>query len=57
MPKRNRKFKNPFHKPKKVKIDTTIVNPSDEDEVEIEETIFVKSEDEANVNPPLESPT
>ena len=39
-----------------MKIDTTVVIPSDEDEVEIEEVIRIKSsedEDEGTVNPPL----
>ena len=42
MPKRNRKFKNPFHKPKRVKIDTTVVIPSDQDETEIDEVIRIE---------------
>ena len=39
---RNHKFKNPFHKPKRVKIDTTVVIPSDQDETEIDEVIRIE---------------
>ena len=53
MPKRH-KFKNPFYK--KVKLKETIVIPSDEDEVKIEEIIILESDDEGNVNPQPTSP-
>ena len=52
MPKRNRKFKNPFHKPKRVKIDTTVVIPSDQDETEIDEVIRIESSEEKDVDEP-----
>ena len=52
MPKRNRKFKNPFHEPKRVKIDTTVVIPSDQDETEIDEVIRIESSEEEDANEP-----
>ena len=52
MPKRNLKFKNPFHEPKRVKIDTTVVIPSDQDETEIDEVIRIESSEEKDVDEP-----
>ena len=54
MPKRNKKFKNPFYKPKRIKFDTTVVIPSDQDETEIEEVIQIESsEEEEGANEPI----
>ena len=52
MPNRNCKLKNPFHKPKRVKIDTTVVIPSDQDETEIDEVIRIESSEEEDANEP-----
>ena len=52
MPKRNQKFKNPFYKPKRIKFDTTVVIPSDQDETEIDEVIRIESSEEEDANEP-----
>ena len=52
MPKRNQKFKNPFYKNKRIKIDTTVVIPSDQDETEIDEVIRIESSEEEDANEP-----
>ena len=52
MPKRNKKFKNPFYKNKRIKIDTTVVIPSDQDETEIDEVIRIESSEEEDANEP-----
>ena len=52
MPKRNQKFKNPFYKNKRIKIDTTVVIPSDQDETEIDEVIRIESSEEEDVDEP-----
>ena len=47
-------FKNAFHKPKRKKIDTTVVIPSDEDETEIDNVIRIESsEEEEGANEPI----